>query len=142
MSVNLPFLRQVPLVILSIVLLPGCAELKQKSVEAREDNLAAAGFMVKPANTPERQNMLRRLPPNKFVTRTNGDSIHYVYADPLVCACLYVGSQQAYQQFQQHEQQQRLADEQRMTAEAYSDPGWNWSAWGPWGSGFRYGRGW
>src|SRR3978361_2084179 len=82
-----------------------CAGLKQRSVTARENDLSAAGFLVKPANTPERQAMLQRLPPNKLVTRTNGDEVHYVYADAVVCNCIYVGSQQAYQQFQQHEQQ-------------------------------------
>lgn len=125
-------------------LLASCAQLKQKAVQSREDNLAAAGFVLKPANTPEREDMLKRLPPNKFVSRSNGDMVHYVYADPIVCGCLYVGSQQAYQQFQVHEQQQRLADEQRMTADTFSDSAWNWGAWGPWspGLGFRYGRGW
>jgi len=43
----------------------------------REDNLAAAGFIVKPANTLERQQMLHRLPPHTFVQRANGDVIHY-----------------------------------------------------------------
>jgi hypothetical protein len=90
---------------------------------------------VRPANTPERQVMLHRLPPHKFVQRINGDSVHYVYADPLVCGCLYVGTQQAYSQYKQHQQQQNLADEQQMTASMYSDPAWNWGAWGPWGPG-------
>jgi hypothetical protein len=57
-------------------------------VTQHEDNLAAAGFIIKPANTPDRQQMLNRLPPHKFVQRVNGDIIHYVYADPLVCGCL------------------------------------------------------
>src|ERR1700691_2594782 len=85
-------------------------------VAQNEDNLAAAGFVVRPANTPERIAMLNRLPPHKFVQRVNGEAVHYVYADPLVCGCLYVGSQQAYNQYKLHQQQQNLADEQLMTA--------------------------
>jgi hypothetical protein len=121
----------------------GCAT-QQQIVTQHEDNLAAAGFLVRPANTPARQDMLARLPPHRFVQRTNGDSVHYVYADPLVCGCLYVGSQQAYNQYRRNEQQQHLADEQQLTAQMYSDPAWNWGAWGPWnpGFGFRYGGGW
>jgi hypothetical protein len=65
-------------------------------VERHEDNLAAAGFIVRPANTPERQAMLKRLPANRFIRRTDGDTVDYVYSDPLVCGCLYVGTQQAY----------------------------------------------
>jgi hypothetical protein len=111
-------------------------------VTQNEDNLAAAGFVVRPANTPDRVAMLKRLPPHQFVQRVNGDVVHYVYADPLVCGCLYVGTQQAYNQYKLHQQQQNLADEQLMTAQTYSDTTWNWGAWGPWGPpavGFVYG---
>jgi hypothetical protein len=118
-------------------------QTQQQAVAQHEDNLAAAGFIVRPANTPERQAMLHRLPPHKFVQRVNGDNVHYVYADPLVCNCLYVGSQQAYDQYKRDRQQKRLADEQQMNAEMYSDPAWSWNAWGPWGPeyGFGYGPG-
>jgi len=128
--------------VLAVAAVSGC-QTQQQLVTQHEDNLAAAGFLVRPANTPERQAMLQRLPPHKFIQRVHGDTVHYVYADPLVCDCLYVGSQQAYNQFKLHEQQQRLADEQQMTAQMYSDPAWNWNAWGPWGPGygFAYGGG-
>lgn len=120
--------------LLGVVILSAC-QTQQQRVTNREDALAAAGFIVRPANTPERQVMLHRLPPNKFVQRVNGDVVHYVYADPLVCGCLYVGTQQAYSQYRQYQQQQQLADEQQITAQSYSDAAWNWNAWGPWGPG-------
>ena len=115
----------------------------RESVSRNEDHLAAAGFLVRPANTPERQQMLNHLPPHRFVQRIHGDSVHYVYADPLVCNCLYVGSQQAYNQYKRDRQQRQLADEQLMTAQTYQDASWNWGAWGPWnpGYGFWYGGG-
>lgn len=119
----------------------GC-QSQSALVTQNEDNLAAAGFVVRPANTPERIAMLNRLPPHHFVQRANGDIVHYVYADPLVCGCLYVGTQQAYSQYKLHQQQQRLADEQLMTAQTYTDTTWNWGAWGPWGPpgfGLAYG---
>lgn len=129
--------------LLGMGVLAGC-QTQQQIVVEHEDNLAAAGFIVRPANTPERQAMLNRLPPHQFVQRVNGDTVHYVYADPLVCGCLYVGTQQAFAQYKLHEQQQNLANEQLMTAQAYSDPAWSWNAWGPWGPapyGFVYGPG-
>ena len=128
------------LLLLASLCLSGCAT-QQEQVTQKEDSLAAAGFTVRPANTPERQAMLNRLPPHHFVQRTHGDTITYVYADPLVCDCLYVGSQQAYGQYRQHVQQQQLADEQELTAQEYSDPAWNWGGWGPWGGGFGFGPG-
>jgi hypothetical protein len=129
-------------IVLGAGALTGC-ESQQQRVEQREDLLSAAGFIVRPANTPERQAMLHRLPPHKFTRRVNGDVVHYVYADPLVCGCLYVGTQQAYNQYKANELQQHLADEQQLTADTYSDANWNWGAWGPWqggpGFGFVYG---
>jgi hypothetical protein len=120
--------------LLGVGVLSACQTQQQKVTE-KEDNLSAAGFIVRPANTPERRAMLNRLPANQFVRRVNGDSVHYVYADPLVCGCLYVGTQQAFNQYKLHQQQQNLANEQQMTAQMYSDPAWSWNAWGPWGPG-------
>lgn len=71
----------VVVLLLSIAALTAC-QTQQQIVSAHEDNLAAAGFIVRPANTPERQAMLHRLPPHVFVQRVNGDAVHYVYADP------------------------------------------------------------
>ena len=118
-----------------LLALTSCATPRQ-IVTQHEDNLAAAGFIVRPANTPERQAMLNRVPPHRFILRAHGNTVNYVYADPLVCDCLYVGSQQAYDQYMLHIQQQRLADQQELTAQMYSDPAWNWGAWGPWGPGY------
>lgn len=116
-------------------------QTQSQLVAQHEDNLAAAGFLVRPANTAERQAMLKKLPANHFVRRTRGGSTHYVYADPVVCGCLYVGSQQAYDQYKRDQQQRHLADEQQMTAETYSDAAWNWNSWGPFDGGFGYGPG-
>lgn len=128
--------------LLSVGLLSACLSPQQKVIQ-HEDNLAAAGFIVRPANTPQRQVMLKRLPPHTFVQRVSGNTLHYVYADPQVCGCLYVGSQQAYNQYRRDQQQKSLADEQQMNAQMYSDAAWNWGAWGPWGPeyGFGYGPG-
>ena len=113
----------------------------QEKVTQREDHLAAAGFVAQPANTPERQAMLNRMPPHHFIRRVHGNTVNYVYSDPLVCNCLYVGSQEAYGRYQTYLQQKNLADEQETTAQLYSDGGWDWGAWGPWGPGFVYGPG-
>jgi hypothetical protein len=116
----------------SIGLLSACLTQEQR-IEKHEDALSAAGFIVKAANTPDRQTMLHRLPPNKFVRRVNGDVVTYVYADPIACGCLYVGSQQAYNQYMSNQLQQNLIDQQQMAAQMYQDEAWNWGAWGPWG---------
>ena len=126
--------------LLGLTLLAACQTAEQR-VQRQADNLAAAGFLVRPANTPERKAMLNRLPPHTFVSEVNGDDVHYILADALVCGCLYVGTQQAYNQYKRDQQQRHLADEQAMTAQMYQDSSWNWGAWGPWAPSYRLGYG-
>ena len=57
--------------------------------------LAAAGFTLVPANTPQRQTSLTALPPHKFVQQVRNNAVIYTYADPTICDCLYVGNQAA-----------------------------------------------
>jgi hypothetical protein len=118
--------------------LAGCQT--QGEVAQQENSLAAAGFVVQIANTAERQAMLQRLPPNRFVVRVHDGVTHYIYADP-DCGCLYVGPQQAFNQYISN-QQLDLAHEQQMAVQDYYDASWDWAAWGPWGPlGPIYGSG-
>ena len=118
--------------------LAGCQT--QGEVAQQENSLAAAGFVVQIANTADRQAMLQRLPPNRFVVRVHDGVTHYIYADP-DCGCLYVGPQQAFNQYISN-QQLDLAHEQQMAVQDYYDASWNWAAWGPWGPlGPIYGSG-
>jgi hypothetical protein len=122
--------------LLAIQGITGC---RTQVIQDKEDSLAAAGFILRPANTPERIAMLKRLPPNRFLRREKGDVVSYVYADPIVCSCLYVGTQQAYSQYLRDRQQKEIADQQQLAAQEYSDASWNWGAWGPWGPGYGFG---
>lgn len=112
----------------------------QGELVQQENSLAEAGFAVQIANTAERQAMLNRLPPNQFVLRVRDGVSHYVYADP-GCGCLYVGSQQAFNQYVSN-QQLDFSHEQQMAVQDYYDAAWDWAAWGPWGPlGPLYGPG-
>lgn len=122
--------------------LAGC-ETQQQIVSQKEDLLAAAGFQARPADTPKREAMLTRLPANKFVMRDANGKTVYLYADPIACNCVYFGDSAAYSKYRQERLQQNIADEQQITAEMYSDPGWGWGEWGPgfWGGGPGFGPG-
>ena len=117
---------------LTACLLAAACATPQQRAEDRENLLSAAGFAVRPANTPARIASLRSLPANKVVQQTTSGTVRYVYADPLVCACLYVGDQAAFGRYRQEMFQRQLANEQSMTAQM------NQSAWdeGPWGGPF------
>lgn len=124
--------------VLLVPLLAGACATKQERVADKEDRLVAAGFVARPADTPARQAMMQRLPANRFAQRNINGKYVYLYADPLVCGCLYVGSDTAYTTYKQQQLQQRLADQQQLTAQEYSDPAWSF---GPWGGGFGPGFG-
>ncbi len=64
-------------------------------VQSKEDMLAASGFTLVPANTPQRQASLSSLPPHKFVHQLRNNAVVFIYADPTICDCLYVGNQAA-----------------------------------------------
>jgi hypothetical protein len=118
------------------------AACQSTQVLQQEDDLSAAGFTVRIADTAERQDMMNRLPPNQFVQRVSGNSVHYVYADPVVCGCLYIGTQQEFDRYVVN-MQLDFAQAQRIAFLNYYDAAWNWDAWGPWGPlGPIYGPGW
>lgn len=140
-----PKFSRVAGLLLALGLLSAC-QTPARRVANRENDLAVAGFLVRPANTPQRQSLLARLPPHKVVQHVKGDDVRYVYADPSVCKCLYIGSQAAYAKYQENRQSDRriaqlkqslkdhnnAAEDDDFNAEVYDDPSWDWNVWAPW----------
>ena len=111
------------------LLLAGC-QSTQQVVQNKENLLTAAGFIPQSANTPQRQAAMKKLPPNKFVQQINGAQTVYVYADPIVCQCVYFGNQASYAQYRQMVFAQNLANEQQATA-AMAQDAFDFGPWGP-----------
>jgi hypothetical protein len=115
-----------------IVVLAGCAAMRQERARDKENMLSAAGFQMKPADTPKRVAHLQTLTPLKLLPYTRRDGkLLYVYADPKGCNCLYVGDESAYQRYRALEQQQKIAQEQMVTAQMNADAAMDWGLWGP-----------
>jgi hypothetical protein len=59
--------------------------------------LSSAGFRVHLANDADGKKALRALPPHRFVVHNlgNGDA-RYLYAEPLHCVCVFIGTKDAY----------------------------------------------
>ncbi len=117
--------------IIVLLVLSGCETLAER-VTDKEDLLAAAGFNVLPANTKERLKSLKTLPANKFVSKTEENSVKYIYADPVVCNCLYVGDQTAYNAYKKEVFDRNILNQEEMDAQMYED-NWGWGGWGWWG---------
>jgi hypothetical protein len=61
--------------------------------------LSSAGFRVQLANDPAGQKALHALPPHRFVMHKNGGDVHYLYAEPNHCVCIFIGTQANYQDY-------------------------------------------
>ena len=117
------------------VTLAGCQSPAQV-ISAKENLLAAAGFVAKPATSAAQQASMKTLPPNKFVRQTQNNQMVYLYSDPVVCQCVYAGSQAAYSKYSQMVFQKNLADEQQMTASMQNQM-FDFYPWGGmWGYGY------
>ncbi len=122
--------------VVCVTLLGGCAALQQDAVRDRENLLSAAGFSVRPATTPVQQQALARLPANVVSQRIEGEHVSYLYPDPLICHCLYVGGQEAFGRYQQILTQRQIANAQLQAAQLNSDFAWDWGPWGGYGPAF------
>ena len=112
------------------LLIAACTADRSQAVMNKEDMLIASGFKFVPANTPERQAAFRKLPPHKFTREIRGEKVIYVYADPTVCVCIYVGGQAAYASYRKNVFDKQLADEQATVAsDTYYMNQWDWSVW-------------
>jgi hypothetical protein len=109
-----------------------CAALREREIQTIEEMLAAAGFTMKPADTPEKMANLRSLPPHELIVQHRDGQTYYVYADPDVCRCVWLGDQQQYASFQQLRLQKQIADEQLLAAQIYRDAALRWDFWGRW----------
>ena len=133
-------LRRLAFVLLPAMLAAACAS-EQAEVQQTEQMLAAAGFRMQPADTPQRQAQLAATPPRQLLTQTlqvgGKPTAGYIYADPDYCHCVYLGTPQAFQAYQQLALQQRIANEQLQAAEMQEDAAFDWGMWGPgyWGPG-------
>lgn len=113
--------------------LAGCAALEKQETKNTEQLLAASGFSIQPADTPDKLASLQAMKQRKLVRRQRPDgSLQFLYADASLCRCLYVGTEQNYQQYQKLSVQQQIAVAQQEAAldETMAGP-WGWDWWTP-----------
>jgi len=116
------------LVLATAISVGGCAATRRHEASVTGDLLIAAGFKTKPADSPERAQKLRAMPPLKILSQSKDGHTVYRYADPYGCACLYVGDEQAYAKYRSLALQKQRADER---LEAEEDASMEWDLWGP-----------
>ena len=109
----------------------------QEQAQATEPLLAAAGFDIAVADTPEKLAHLQQLPAMRLVPHRQDGKLYYGFADPEVCKCLYVGTAEDYARYQKLKGQQAVADAERrahnLDAGAETEYDMQDSYWGPFG---------
>jgi hypothetical protein len=109
---HLTLLPEALLLAVPMLLGGACAAIQRFEVRDTERMLAAAGFHMRPADTPEAQEDHRSIPPHRIVGRTKDGNVVYVYADPDNCHCVYVGCNKEYSEYE------RLRVEREITQRA------------------------
>ena len=120
-----------------VTAIAGCAAIQGEEAKSTDEMLAAAGFIIVSADTPEKEKMLDTLTPNKIQFSVRDNKPLYVYADPYNCKCIWTGDQAAYDRYQRMVYESNLVNEEEeaamMAEQAEFGPGlWGWAG-GPWG---------
>ena len=98
------------------------------TTQMNEQRLADAGFEMKLADTAEKLANLSTLTPRRTLIHQERDHrLYYVYADPDLCKCLYVGTAMQYERALQksYASDQAIAVGDELNALA-------WDLWAPW----------
>jgi len=109
----------------AILALAGCATIQREEAASAEQLLKAAGFEMRPADTPQRLADLNSMPPRKLVVRSNDGNVVYTYADPDKCRCVYVGGPKEYSALQRRRVPKEMAADE-------SESGLGWPGLGRW----------
>jgi hypothetical protein len=62
-------------------------------------DLSSAGFRVQVANDEAGRKAMNALPPHRFVVHRVGNQVRYLYAEPVHCVCIFIGTPDAYQDY-------------------------------------------
>src|SRR3984957_2020031 len=97
----------------------GCSTRETPTQKAQRVGplLSAHGFRVWPVAPPARQQQLQSLTPLQMRFFPHNGKMHYWYADPYYCNCIYSGGEKAYDSYQRIKLTAQLANQNQMTAE-------------------------
>lgn len=107
--------------------LAGCATVEKDTAMDTERLLAASGFQMRLADTPQKLDKIKTMTQKKLIRHQRNGTSDYIYADATGCKCLYAGTEKAFNKFK------NLAAE-RLSADAANardeDVKIDWDVWG------------
>ncbi len=120
--------------------LQACAPDPKAPTLHKEDMLAAAGFKKRPIATEAQLADFRTIPAHMIRPATYKGRKVYVYADPTICGCLYIGNETAYNTYIKGAQTRFVQQEYKSatTDSAYAPTPYMLDG-GPWDDAEMYG---
>jgi hypothetical protein len=82
-------------------------EARIRKAQKTEPLLGASGFKSMPIDNPAKQKVIGGLTPLSFNRLAHHGKIHYWFADPYYCKCVYVGDELAYLRYKQAKQERK-----------------------------------
>jgi len=99
--------------VFGLAALAACAGVQKNETLSFEKSLATSGFVMKPADTPEKLAQLEKMPQKKLVKQDYKGMPVYLYADAGGCKCLYAGSNEDYESLQKLISQGQVGDQEQ-----------------------------
>ncbi|MBT3812061.1 MAG: hypothetical protein HON51_12765 [Gammaproteobacteria bacterium] len=124
-------LKTTGMLLFVVTTLSSCTMIEKSNASSDEKKLAAAGFMVKFADTPEKLAHITSMKQRTILSHIKNGLVFYAYADAEFCKCLYMGTERNYQEYAK-------LNLELQTAEMNQDAAMNWNSWGGWGGGYYY----
>ena len=130
-------LLAVPLLALGLL---ACGPTPGQEPIHKEDRLVAAGFKKRSIKTEAQLADFRNIPAHMIRPASYKGKAVYVYADPTICGCLYMGSTAAYNTYIKGAMARSMKQEYKSetTDSGYSPTPWMLDA-GPWDDADMYG---
>jgi hypothetical protein len=108
-------MRFASLALIAALAATACASVQgdfaKSDASAVETQLNLAGFHLLAADTPQRIQSVHAMPPLAFSRVLRDGREYFVYADPVSCLCLYVGTPANYERFLQLAAEAEMGDQ-------------------------------
>lgn len=87
--------RWLAVLVLCALIVPLAAQiaaLDKSFLDANDFYLRSAGFKIKFATDAADRQVMDKLPTHRMVAHKSGGGVHYLFADPKICVCIFVGT--------------------------------------------------
>jgi hypothetical protein len=122
-------IRSSLIIFMAAIVSVGCLKSPNQQAIDTERLLAASGFKMRLADTPEKLAHIKELAQRQILTHRSKGELLYVYVDAEHCQCVYAGSKEAYRRYESLARQKKLADENQLDASRSQPKEMDWGEW-------------